>query len=350
MKILFDIGHPAHVHLFKHVIRQLKSLNHQVYVIAKDQLAITALLDNYKIEYTVIAKKETNLIAKVFSYFNVILQTFVFVRKYKIDIGLGVSMSLPLVGKLTSMKTISLDDDDQKQTPIFAFFANMADVVLTPDTLAFEKRNKRHITHPSYHELAYLHPDRFTPDENVLRKLQIKEDERFFILRFNSFTAHHDLNKQGLTYKQKLQLVEILKKRGKVFISTEDIDVNFEKYRLPLEAEEIHSAMYYAMMFVGDSQTMTSEAAVLGTPALKCNSFAGKLSIPNELEEKYGLCYAYQADDFDKMIGQIKVLLDRDNLKEEWSNKRDRMLNERMDLSSFLLQSINIKGGLIFPQ
>jgi len=38
---------------------------------------------------------------------------------------------------------------------------------------------------------------------------------------------------------------------------------------------------------------MTSEAAMLGTPSLKLNSFAGKLSVPNELEQKYQLCYSF---------------------------------------------------------
>ena len=60
---------------------------------------------------------------------------------------------------------------------------------------------------------------------------------------------------------------------------------------MPIPPESIHSLLYYAKMFIGDSQTMTTEAAILGTPALKCNTFAGKLSVPNELEEKYNLCY-----------------------------------------------------------
>jgi len=55
----------------------------------------------------------------------------------------------------------------------------------------------------------------------------------------------------------------------------------------------MHSLLYYATMFIGDSQTMTSEAAMLGTPSLKLNSFAGKLSVPNELEQKYQLCYSF---------------------------------------------------------
>ncbi len=340
MKVLFDIGHPAHVHLFRYVIGELQSLGHEVFVVAKKQGVITELLDFYKIEYIPVGEKKTGIFAKLWSYIPVIFKTYKLVKKNRIDVGAGVSMTLPLVGKLTSMKAISLDDDDQKQTPVFAFFANMADIVLTPETLAFEKRNKRHRTHASYHELAYLHPNRFTPDENVLHKLKVKKEEDFFILRFNSFTAHHDINQKGLSYSQKLELLEVLKKYGKVFISTEDMDTDFEAYKLPIGAQEMHSAIYFAKMFVGDSQTMTSEAAVLGTPALKCNSFAGKLSIPNELEQKYQLCYSFQPGDFDKMLDKIENLLETENLKGIWKERRKSMLEDKIDFTPFLSRLI----------
>ncbi len=46
--------------------------------------------------------------------------------------------------------------------------------------------------YPGYHELAYLHPRRFTPDRGVLAEAGISEGERYFVLRFNAFKAHHD--------------------------------------------------------------------------------------------------------------------------------------------------------------
>ena len=82
---------------------------------------------------------------------------------------------------------------------------------------------------------------------------------------------------------------------------------------------------------------MTSEAAILGVPALKCNTFAGRLSVPNELENQYGLCYAYHPDDFDKMYGHVKSLLERDpeDLRAEWQSKRSRFLADHIDVTAF---------------
>ena len=88
----------------------------------------------------------------------------------------------------------------------------------------------------------------------------------------------------------------------------------FEEYRLPIPPENIHSLLYYAKMFIGDSQTMTTEAAILGTPALKCNTFAGKLSVPNELEEKYNLCYAYLPENFNQLLEKVEELLKKNDL------------------------------------
>ena len=93
--------------------------------------------------------------------------------------------------------------------------------------------------------------------------------------------------------------------------------------------------MYYATMFIGDSQTMTSEAAILGTPSVKCNSFAGRLSVPNELENKYELCYAFQPKDEDKFLAKIKEILAIPDVKKEWDKRRKKMLADKIDVSVF---------------
>ena len=143
--------------------------------------------------------------------------------------------------------------------------------------------------------------------------------------------------------QQKKTLVELLEQHGRVIITSERaVEPEFEQYRLPVPPWEIHSLMAYSSMFLGDSQTMTSEAAVLGVPALKCNTFAGRLSVPNMLEQKYGLCYAYQPSQFDEMYHHIEQLLTRnpEELKNEWQEKRQRMLSEMIDPTEFFVNYV----------
>jgi len=236
------------------------------------------------------------------------------------------------------MKSIGFDDDDMKVTPVFAKYANRASNILTPSSLAYEKRGENHLVYNGFHELAYLHPNRFKPNPEVLDLLGVTENTDYFVVRFNSFKAHHDIGEKGMTFEQKIQLIANLEKKGKVFISTElPLDTKFNFRKLPDRPELMHSILAFAKMYVGESQTMTSEAAVMGTPALKCNTFAGRLSVPNELEHKYGLCYSFLPEDFDKMLSKIDEFLEMPDLKAEWQIRQKKMVSEKIDVTSFMV-------------
>lgn len=336
--ILVDIGHPAHVHLFRNFILEMEARGHKVFVLARNVESITRLLKIYNIPFTTSGAKPDSMVMKYLMQVSVILKTIRFVRKYKIDIGIGISMTLPIVARLTGIKTIGMDDDDIAITPVYAKFINKSDTVLTPVALAHEKRGLNQVAYPSYHELAYLHPQRFTPDPAVLSEAGIKPGESFCVLRFNAFKAHHDKAARGLDLEQKRRLIGLLQKFGKVFITSEkEIDPEFEMFRLPVSPDKIHSLLYYSSLFAGDSQTMTSEAALLGTPAFKCNSFAGRLSVPGEIENKYQLCCSFLPDNFEQMLQQIENFLNSPSLKAAFKTRRARMLEERIDLTAFLV-------------
>jgi len=163
-------------------------------------------------------------------------------------------------------------------------------------------------------------------------------DENFFILRFNAFKAHHDLREGGMNIRQKRKLVELLSKYGRVFISTEaEVDNEFAEYKMPIATEDMHDFLYYAQMLVSDSQTMSSEAAVLGTPSFRCNSFVGRIAYLEEEEKRYGLTYGFLPRQFDWMLEKIKHFLQQPNLKSEWQQRRQRMLNDKIDVTSFWL-------------
>ena len=275
-----------------------------------------------------------------------IWKTVLAARKNKTEIAFGVSMTLPLAAKLHKFKVIGLDDDDTMITPVFAKFVNQSDIVLTPSALEGEHRGSNHLTHNSYHELAYLHPDEFIPDPAVLKELCVKEGEKYSIVRFNSFNAHHDNGAFGLTNIQKQLLINKLAEFGKVFVSCESSDEHFDNSStLNSSVEKIHSAIYYASIFAGDSQTMTSEAAVLGIPAFKCNSFAGKLSIPNELEAKYQLCFSFLPENFDQMLEKIHLTASTEKSKVIFQERRRKMLSEKSDLTNFIWELLATQNG-----
>lgn len=336
MNILFDINHPAHVHLLRNAYFLLTEKGHEVTVVVKEIPSAIRLLDLYGIPCVNIGKKDDALMKKGLDQLTYDCRLLKMVRERHIEIGVGSSINIAHVSKLSKMKSVILDDDDDEVEPLFVKFGHpFADTILSPvDT---PRKSKKTVYVNAYHELAYLHPNRFTPDPSVLSDAGVKEDDHYFILRFNAFKAHHDVGVVGLTIENKRRLVEYLKTKGKVFITTErNIDDEFKPYQLKVSPEKAHSLMYYATMLVGDSQTMTSEAAVLGTPAIRCNTFVGRIHYLEEEEHKYNLTYGFRPDQSEAMFRKIEELLTMPNLKQEWQTRRQKMLSEKIDYAQFL--------------
>jgi len=335
MRILIDIGHPAHVHYFKNLINDLSS-HHKIIVATKDVPIITSLLDYYDFKYIIIGEKGNGIFGKAIKQLSFTKKVCQIAKEGKIDLLMGVSVSIAQASKLCGIPSIYFDDDDLKASPLTAYLGTpFASVILSPDSLGYEK-TRNVIYYPGTHELAYLHPKRFTPNPEVLEKYGLSIDDKYYILRFNAFKAHHDIHEGGMNLNQKRQLIRLLEQYGKVFITTEkEIDTEFEKYRIPIESHEMHSFLAYSQMLLSDSQTMSSEAAVLGIPSFRCNTFAGRLSVLEEEEKRYGLTFAFLPRQFDWMLEAIERVLQNPDLKAIWSIKRNRMLEDKIDVTAF---------------
>ena len=337
MKILIDIAHPAHVHLIKNSYFELKSKGHTVIVTVKDIPSAIQLLKLFEIPYVYLGGKSDSLVGKGFLQLKFNFLLWKIVLREKIDIAFGSSLTVAQLSKFTRVKSIILDDDDDEVEPLFVKYAHpAADTILSP-ACAIRKTTKM-IGYAGYHELAYLHPNRFTPDISVLNEIGVLPDEKYFILRFNAFKAHHDAGVQGLSIENKRRIIELLKPFGRVFITTErNIDEEFKPYQLKVSPDKAHSLMYYATMLIGDSQTMTSEAAIMGTPAIRCNTFVRRISYLEEEEFTYNLTYGFLPNDSDAMFSKINELLVFPDLKQEWQVRRAKMLTEKIDVTAFFV-------------
>ncbi len=334
MNILVDIGHPGHVHLFKYVAAGLKEKGHNLFFSVRDIPVAKRLMDKYDMPYIDLGRKSDSISGKAWTVLKQDFELLRFVCKHHIDIGLSSGIVLSHVSRLTGMKSFMFDDDDDAAEGFVVKYGHpLTDIVMTPS--AIKRKTPKALYYQGTHELAYLHPSRFTADASVLERAGIEKDERFFIMRFVALKGHHDVGQTGLSMEQKQKLVKLLQRFGRVIITSERaIEPEFEPFRLPVAPEDIHSLMYYSSLFVGDSQTMTSEAAVLGVPAFKCNTFAGRLSVPN-MYESYGLCRSFTPEHFEDMYSEIEALLTGPNLKEEWQRKRDAFIGDMIDPTSF---------------
>ncbi len=339
MRFLIDIGHPAHVHYYRNLRSELANRGHSVIVTVRDIPAAVDLLQRYSIPFVSTGSKSDGLIGKGIKQLGYDWTLRKLARQHKIDIGVGTSLTLTHLSALSPVKSVLLDDDDDEVQPLFTKFGHpFASTLLSPESLRHHRKRKDTVFYSGYHELLYLHPNRFVPDDSVLQSLNIRDGQPFFVMRFNAFQAHHDTGANGMNLQQKLELVELLSGHGRVFITTERaVERELEEYRLPLDPAKIHHLLYYATMFLGDSQTMTSEAAVLGTPALRCNSFVGRIAYLEEEEHRYGLTFGFRQEEFGRMLAKVKELLSIPDLKAEWQRRRMRMLAEKIDVTAFLV-------------
>jgi uncharacterized protein len=341
MNILIEISHPAHVYKMLATIKTLEAKNHKIVVVTKDIPSIKYLLTKFGVSFRVLGVKRDGLMAKAFLQLWYNLRCFFIVKSEKIDLMVG-SLTAAYMTRITGVPSLLFDDDDDEVEPLVVKYIHpYVSKVLSPDALKGMRARKDTVYYPGYHELAYLHPNRFTPDPAILDEIGVKEDEPYFVMRFNVFKAHHDIGVQGLSIENKRKVIEMLEKKGKVFITTErNIDEEFKKYQLRLSPEKIHSLLYYATMLIGDSQTMTSEAAVLGTPAIRSNSFVGRIQYLEEEEHKYELTYGFLPAEADRMFAKIEELLAMPDLKAVWQERRQKMLADKIDVSAFYVSFI----------
>lgn len=346
MNVLIDIGHPAHIHYYRNLAKELENHGHSVFWTVKKIKVAQQLLERYGLKYILLPRKADSLIGKIWKqviYDTIILKICL---EKKIDIAIGTSVSIAHVSRITKVKSLVFDDDDDNVQPLVTKYVNpYADYLLSPEALHGKRNRKDTVYYPGYHELAYLHPKRFVPDRSVLNEIGITPGEKYFIMRFNAFKAHHDVGVRGLSIEQKLEIINILKPHGRILITTErEIESELKQYQLKIDPVKMHSIMAFATIFLGDSQTMTSEAAVLGVPSLRCNSFAGRISYLEEEEHEYSLTFAFQPDQFDLLKIKLNELLSMENLLPEFQKRKERMLKDKVDVTSFWLWFIEHLG------
>jgi hypothetical protein len=334
MRIIVDINHPGHVHFFKNFIWEAGRRGHQVLITASDKDIALNLLEEYGFEYENMGTYGSSFASKLFNLFILDWRMLKTVRRFKPDICMGIASARAAHAAFLSpgVKSYIFDDTDHATWQIAAY-RRFADKIFIPD--CFKGELKGPVTrYAGFHELAYLHPVYFTPEPAVLDEAGLAEGDPFFILRFISWQATHDMGHKGFTLKGKRRLIDRLKQFGRVLITSEaPLPEEFEEYRISLPPTRIHSLMYYARIYIGEGGTMASEAAVMGTPSIMVKDIdAGTFA---DLRENYGLMLRY--DDENEAMGKIDTMLENENLKEEWRSRRDAMLENKINVTEWML-------------
>jgi predicted glycosyltransferase len=122
-----------------------------------------------------------------------------------------------------------------------------------------------------------------------------------------------------------------------VYISSEKaMDDSLQKYQLKIDHRDIHHLMAFASLLVSDSQSMSVEAAMLGTPSLRYSDFSGRISVLEELEQQYHLTFGIPTDSGERLIAKAQEILSMENPKVTFQARRKRMLEDKIDVTAFI--------------
>ena len=332
MKILIDIGHPAHIHYFKNLAHILEHKGHQFLFVVRERDSTIELIKSTGFDYISRGKGGHGIIQKLLMIPKIDRFIFKVAQKFKPDMFL--SFSSPYAAHISSILRkphITLDDTEHAKFEHW-LCRPFSDIVLSPSCYN-DKLWSNQLTFDSFLELCYLHPNYFQPDRSVLERIGLKEDEKYCILRFVSWDANHDVGQKGLSYQDKIELVNILSKVCRLFISSEEkLDDRLKKYQLPIHPSDLHNALAFSSLYIGEGGTTASEAVALGVPAIYINSLrAGSL----DEEEQRGMLFQLRTTDEIKTCA-LKILNDK-NSKNNFFEKQEKLLNDKIDPTAFLV-------------
>ena len=290
LRILVTIQHPAHVHFYRPIIEELTADGHDVRVCTRDKDVATDLLSAFDIEHRVLAGSGESTLGRIGVQALYELRLLAAARRFRPDVVTAIGgVAAAHVATAVGAESVVLTDSE-------------------PATLT---------------------------NRLVVRAAGVDPNSEYAVVRFVSWGAQHDVGEGGLSRAGKEAIVEQLAEAGEVYVTSEEpLEPPLDQYQLPVPPEDLHHLMAFARLYVGDSQTMATEAALLGTPAVRCNSFAGEDDMANfQLLSDYGLVFSTAeesaaSDHIERLLSESEA--------DSWRRRRTDFIEETIDVASFV--------------
>jgi uncharacterized protein len=336
MKILINITHPAHVHFYKNFIKIMEQRGNTIFVVARNKDITFKLLNSYGIKYTILGKHYKSIIGKCFGFFGHIVKLIYYSKLYRVDILLDSGpIYLALVSFIINRPCIIANNTDVN---FLLSFSKYFGTYYLHNNSFKKKLGRRQIFIDSINELAFLHSKYFKPDNSVCKKVGINEKGKIILLRFVSWKSVDDIGYKGHSIDEIRNLIFEFSNYGKVLVSSEyklpnDLEDQRLETSLGLPFGSLQDIEACCSLFYGESGAMASECAVLGVPSFFISP--KKLGFIEELEKKYGLVFNF--DDKNVALRSAIKFLRKNNIKKEFTEKRNKLLKEKICYTDFLV-------------
>lgn len=319
----------------------MKKRGHEVLITVSDKDIARQLLDLYHLPYITLGSYGKGIFRKIINLPILDFRMWKAVHKYNPDVLIGFgSIRAAHTGLVLRKKSIVLDDTEHAKFGQM-LYKPFASYILTPTIFQKDFGNKQ-LRFDGTTDLMYLHPNRFTPNPEILHEIGLSPDDTFFIVRFISWDANHDIGVKGIG--DKISFVKELEKHGRVLITSEgELPAELEHLKIKISPEKIHHVMAYAALFIGESGTMATESAALGVHAVlmdpesiqKDGSFTFGVM---KLFHNHGLLDVYNNET--DVLNRAAELLKNSDIRKEGKEKQKKLLAQVDDCTDFLIQFV----------
>ncbi len=344
MRFVVDVLHPIDSHIFHYFIDQLRARGHEFLVTSRHKECAVELLDAFNIPQHVLTSRGRGLAGKVTE---LAVRTRRFLKLVgPFDPDYLISMTGPVVAAASPFlraRTLVLHDNEIPRL-VNRAIARLSDAYIVPRGFT-DRFGCNQVRYEGYQQLAYLHPNVFRPDINVARKHGLSGDEPFIVVRFVELDAYHDVGERGFSYRAKADAIRRLARHGRVVITSEEpLPDEFQRYRLAIPPQDMHHVLSFADLLVGESCTMASEAAILGTHALWiARTWRGVI---NDMSDRYGLVHHFRDTEVEAALAYAEGLLARPGQKADARARASRLLEENVDLTAWLIDYVERDSGV----
>lgn len=331
MRILIDIGHPANFLLVKNFYNDAKNIGHEVFITIRDKEVTKRLLDISHVEYFDMGVPKKKLF-KIFGIFIFSFKLWKISRQIKPDLYFShSSIYCSLVSLITKIPHLSFHANDSLSNWHNFLLKIGTDIFVTPMSVKPVFYPKQ-IYYSGNHELAYLHPQNFTPDLDIISSYGLVR-KKYVLVRFVSWDAIDDLGNAGLTNSQKIEMVDAIRKEYEVIVSSEsELIPELRKYAKEIPVNKFQDFIANAALVFGESGSVASEAAVLGVPSIYYNT--KQIGFLEELSN-FGLCFLPR--NYIELQKIIFELINEKKIDEKYQFLRRKYLEHVINVHSFML-------------
>lgn len=334
-KILIEILHPAHVHAFRHAIDAFRARGDEVLVTAREKDVALPLLNAHGIPHVTLSRLPDRRWMLVSELLLRVAKLVAIGRRERPDVLLSImGPTVVVAGKLLGVPSV-VYYSNESAGPVNWLAQRLATRYLVPDSFRGPTAHRVERV-ASFQEWAYTSPDRYVPAVDVRGALGLREDERYFVVRLVSWQSIHDVDAHGIDDPRRL--IDALRPFGRVFVSSErPLPPDLAEHALRLPVERMIDVLAQADLYVGESVTMATEAAMLGTPSVYVSdSFRG---VSDALQKEHGLCLNFLR--LDEAMPDILALAADAGAKATWGERRAAFARRTEDFTTMILDRVD---------